>query len=196
MNRPSATGSPPRQGGDTIETKECNEMLDSSQVLFRRRAVLLNAVLVFGGVALATRAAKAADAAPVAEPALSASITADAAPIVKTIAELGVELVGVRLSASDFLIDLRYRVKDIAKAQSLLERKVQPVLVNEATGDRYYIPQVPKIGALRQSATAKQPAQLDRVYFMLFANPDRKLRSGEKVTLYAGDSVVRDLVVQ
>jgi hypothetical protein len=176
--------------------KECNEMLDSSQVLFRRRAVLLNAVLVLGGVALTSRAAKAADAAPVAEPAASASTTADAAPIVKTIAELGVELVGVRLSASDFFIDLRYRVKDIAKAQSLLERKVQAVLVNDATGDRYYIPQVPKIGSLRQSATAKQPAQLDRVYFMLFANPDRKLRSGEKVTLYAGDSVVKGLLVQ
>lgn len=171
-------------------------MLDSSQVLFRRRAVLLNTVLVLGGVALATRAAKAADAAPVAEPGASASTTADRAPIVKTIAELGVELVGVRLSASDFFIDLRYRVKDIAKAQSLLERKLQPVLVNEATGDRYYIPQVPKIGSLRQSATAKQPAQLDRVYFMLFANPDRKLRSGEKVTLYAGDSVVKGLLVQ
>jgi hypothetical protein len=31
---------------------------------------------------------------------------------------------------------------------------------------------------------------------MLFANPDRKLKAGEKVTLYAGDSVVKDIVVQ
>jgi len=119
-----------------------------------------------------------------------------AAPAARAIDDLGVELVGVRLSAADFLIDLRYRVKDVAKAQPLLERKVQPVLVNEATGDRYYIPQVPKVGSLRQSATAKQPAQLDKVYFMLFANPDRKLRVGEKVTLYAGDSVLKDLLVQ
>lgn len=110
--------------------------------------------------------------------------------------DLGVELVGVRLSGADFLIDVRYRVKDVAKAQALLERKVHPVLVNEATGERYYVPQAPKLGPLRQSATAKQPVQLDKVYFMLFANPDRKLRSGEKVTLHAGESTVQGLVVQ
>ena len=110
--------------------------------------------------------------------------------------DLGVELVGIRLSGADFLIDVRYRVKDVAKAQALMERKVHPVLVNEATGDRYYVPQAPKLGQLRQSATAKQPVQLDKVYFMLFANPDRKLRSGEKVTLHAGESTVKGLVVQ
>jgi hypothetical protein len=115
---------------------------------------------------------------------------------VQRLEDLGVELVGVRLSGADFLIDVRYRVKDVVKAQALLERKVHPVLVNEATGDRYYVPQAPKLGSLRQSATAKQPAQLDKTYFMLFANPDRKLRSGEKVTLHAGESTVKGLLVQ
>ncbi len=120
---------------------------------------------------------------------------AAAAPV-QRLEDLGVELVGVRLSGADFLIDVRYRVKDVAKAQALMERRVHPVLVNEATGERYYVPQAPKLGALRQSATAKQPVQLDKVYFMLFANPDRKLRSGEKVTLHAGESTVKGLVVQ
>ena len=120
---------------------------------------------------------------------------AAAAPV-QRLEDLGVELVGVRLSGADFLIDVRYRVKDVAKAQALMERKVHPVLVNEATGERYYVPQAPKLGSLRQSATAKQPVQLDKVYFMLFANPDRKLRSGEKVTLHAGESTVKGLVVQ
>ncbi len=58
------------------------------------------------------------------------------------------------------------------------------------------MPQAPKLGGLRQSATAKQPVQLDKIYFMLFANPDRKLRSGEKVTLHAGESTVKGLLVQ
>ena len=121
---------------------------------------------------------------------------ASSAPMATPLSALGVELVGIRLSGADFLIDVRYRVKDVAKAQALMERKVHPVLVNEATGDRYYVPQAPKLGQLRQSATAKQPVQLDKVYFMLFANPDRKLRSGEKVTLHAGESTVRGLLVQ
>ena len=114
----------------------------------------------------------------------------------RSIDELGVDLMMVRLDASEFLIDLRYRIKDTAKAQPLLEQKVKPVLVNEATGDRFYIPQVPKVGSLRQSATAKQPAIAGRTYFMLFANPDRRLKVGERVTLYAGDSVIKDIVVR
>lgn len=156
------------------------------------------ALLATGAVAVAiagtatVRAADApADAVPTPGPASPAALTAPQAST-----DLGVELIGVQLSASDFLIDLRYRVKDVSRAQSLLERKVQAVLVNETTGDRFYVPQVPKVGALKQSATSKQPAQLDRVYFMLFANPDRKLKAGEKVTLYAGDTVVKDLVVR
>lgn len=150
---------------------------------------------------LAVDAATAVDAAAVLPTPAQAGAGHTLAPPLPAVAlraidDLGVELMAVRLAASDFLIDLRYRVKDVAKAQALLERKVQPVLVNEATGDRYYVPKPPKVGALKQSATSKQPAIVDRVYFMLFANPDRKLKSGEKVTLHAGESVVRDIVVQ
>jgi hypothetical protein len=161
-------------------------MVDAPQPMRRRRVLAGAAAWLVAGVA------HSADevAATAVEPAASS------AAVVHRIEDFGVELVGVRLSGADFLIDLRYRVKDVAKAQALLEKKVQPVLVNEATGDRFYIPQVPKVGALRQSATSKQPAQLDKVYFMLFANPDRKLRVGEKVTLHAGDSTVKGLVVQ
>lgn len=148
------------------------------------------------GLAWACVASVSAAAGPVAPAAPAAPAASASAATVQRIEDFGVELIGVRLSGADFLIDLRYRVKDVAKAQALLERKIHPVLVNEATGDRFYIPQVPKIGSLRQSATAKQPAQLDKVYFMLFANPDRKLRVGEKVTLHAGDSMVKGLVVR
>ena len=80
--------------------------------------------------------------------AVPAPAAAASAPTVQRIEDFGVELVGVRLSGADFLIDVRYRVKDTAKAQALLERKIHPVLVNEATGDRFYIPQVPKVGSL------------------------------------------------
>lgn len=141
---------------------------------------------------LGAGAAAAADAAPVSPVAPSTPPASAALPL----DSLGVELVGVSLSAADFLIDLRYRVKNPALAQALLDRKVQPVLVNESTGDRFYVPSAPKVGALRQTSGNKQLVQIDRVYFMLFANPDRKLKAGEKVTLYAGDSIVRDIVIK
>lgn len=153
-----------------------------------RRHLWLAAAALLTAQTMAVRAAEPGDAAQPAAPAASAASL--------RMEDFGVELVGVRLSGADFLIDVRYRVKDVGKAQALLERKIHPVLVNEATGDRFYIPQVPKVGTLRQSATSKQPAQLDKVYFMLFANPDRKLRAGEKVTLHAGESTVRDLLVR
>jgi len=175
----------------------------------RRRVIVATLGLASGAAALTHRVARADDAPPVAADKLPAPAETSAAtsaatslprPVpavaLRSIDGLGVELMAIRLAASDFLIDFRYRVKDVAKAQPLLEQKVQPVLVNEATGDRYYVPKAPKVGALKQSATAKQPAIVDRVYFMLFANPDRKLKAGEKVTLYAGESVVRDIVVQ
>jgi len=165
-------------------------MVESMPLFSRRRLVAASVGLLGTGAAwFASHVQAAGTAAPAA---VSEPATAPPRPI----GELGVELTAVRLAASDFLIDLRYRVKDAAKAQPLLERKLHPVLVNEATGDRFYVPQAPKVGELRQSATSKQPAVVDRVYFMLFANPDRKLKSGERVTLYAGDSVVKDLVVQ
>lgn len=168
----------------------------------RRRVLAASVCLASGAAALSARTVLAAELAPAAEAVPAGANAATSLPrpqpavALRSIDGLGVELMAIRLAASDFLIDFRYRVKDVAKAQPLLELKVQPVLVNEVTGDRYYVPKAPKVGSLKQSATAKQPAIVDRVYFMLFANPDRKLKAGEKVTLYAGESVVKDIVVQ
>lgn len=100
--------------------------------------------------------------------------------------QFGVRLSGVRLTANGYVIDLRYRVLDPVKAQPLLDRKVRPVLVDEATGNRFYVPVPPTVGALRQVSRNKV-IHTDRDYFMLFANPDRKLQAGSRVTLYVGD---------
>lgn len=158
--------------------------------MIHRRAFLTTTAASLAGAAVAARAA--AQPVPPTPPAAASAAAGPALPL----PDLGVELVGVRLSGADFLIDLRYRIKDVSKAQPVVDRKVNPVLVNEATGDRYYVPQSPKIGQLRQTATSKQPAELGKVYFMLFANPDRRLKSGETVTLYVGDTVVKGIVVQ
>lgn len=163
-----------------------------------RRTFGLCGAAALGVLAARARAATVPEQLQAAQAAAAASQPgrAEAPQPLRSIDELGIDLMMVRLDASDFLIDVRYRVKDVAKAQSLLERKISPVLVNEATGDRYYIPQTPKVGALRQSATTRQPAIVGRVYFMLFANPDRRLKAGERVTLHAGDSIIQDIVVR
>lgn len=109
--------------------------------------------------------------------------------------QFGVQLKGVRLTANGYIVDVRYRVLDPVKAQPLLDRKVRPTLVDEATGDRFYVPTPPIIGALRQT-TRNKTVHTDRDYFMLFANPNRKLQAGSKVTLYVGDQRFGNLLVE
>lgn len=108
--------------------------------------------------------------------------------------EFGVEVLGVHLSAADFVIDVRYKVIDPARATPLLDRQVHPVLVDEKTGTRYYVPNPPIVGALRQTNRGA-PIALNKVYFMMFANPDRRLKAGDAVALYLGDRRFGDLVV-
>lgn len=111
---------------------------------------------------------------------------ADTKPAVWVSETFGVEVHGARLSASGYVIDLRYRVLDADKARPLLDRKVLPVLVDETTGERFYIPQPPVVGALRQTSRNNAIA-LGKNYFMIFANPDQRIKAGQTLALYIGD---------
>jgi hypothetical protein len=75
-------------------------------------------------------------------------------------------------------------VVDVEKARPLFERKVRPVLLDEATGARVGVPDTPKLGQLRTSSTRQVKA--GRTYSILFANPGRMLERGAHVTLLAG----------
>jgi hypothetical protein len=114
------------------------------------------------------------------------------APGIRTTAPLfrsdtyGVEVTGAHLSASGYVVDVRYRVLNAAKAAPLLDKKVRPVIINETNGERFYVPQPPIIGSLRQTSRNNNVI-VGKVYFMLFANPDKRLKPGDKVTMYVGD---------
>ena len=155
----------------------------------------LCALLVAAAVAAAGRAT--APAPEVAAPATPAAATADSATTTAgmVVDAYGVKLMGVRLSGNGYLVDVRYQVLDAAKAQPLLDRSVRPVLIDEATGNRFYVPTPPIVGALRQTARNKV-IHTDRTYFMLFANPDRRLQPGSSVTLYVGDQKFANLRVE
>ena len=102
----------------------------------------------------------------------------------------GIEFIDTRLSAAGSVVDLRYRVLDPDKAAPLLDRKIRPVLVHLESGRRYYVPQPPIVGALRQTTRGNQMPQPGRTYFMLFANPDRVLKTGDTLALFVGDQRV------
>jgi hypothetical protein len=105
----------------------------------------------------------------------------------------GIEVLGVRRSAAGYMLDFRYRVVDPEKALPLMNRSANACLVDQATGLTSYVPAPPKVGALRQTSAVPHAS---RTYFVIFANPGRRIAAGNKVTVKIGECVLEDLVVQ
>ncbi len=107
--------------------------------------------------------------------------------------ELGVEIVAVRMSAANTMLDLRYRVLDPAKAKPLMDPAVPISLIDQGTGAAGEVPVDEQVGALRQSGHQIRPGQ---VLAALFGNPGGAVRKGSKVNLRLGDLEVTGLTIQ
>jgi hypothetical protein len=105
----------------------------------------------------------------------------------------GIKVLVIRRSATGYMLDFRYRIIDPDKASLLVKRNSRPYLIDQASGAKFMVPSAPKIGALRQ--TSVKP-YADRNYFILFANPGKFVKPGNKVTVVIGDFRVTDLVVE
>ncbi len=108
-----------------------------------------------------------------------------ATPPPAAVEDPGIRVESLRLTAADYMLDLRYRVTDPERAAAFFSRKTELQLVDPVSGARLAVPNTPKLGRLRQVARKDMP---DRSYFMLFANPGRYLKAGSQVTLVAGDT--------
>ncbi|MFZ5998472.1 MAG: hypothetical protein ACOYW7_13460 [Nitrospirota bacterium] len=104
----------------------------------------------------------------------------------------GVKVLGLRQSANGYMLDFRYRVLDPEKAAPLFDRKVKPLLIDQATGAKFAVPEPPKVGALRNT---RKPVA-NKNYFVIFANPAQYVKKGNKVTVVIGDFRVENLVVE
>lgn len=96
----------------------------------------------------------------------------------------GVEVLAVRSTADGYMLDFRYRVTDAGKAAPLLDRRNKAHLLVEKSNARLEVPVSPKIGALRQTS---RHVKEGRNYFMLFANPSRHVKPGDRVRVVIGD---------
>jgi len=104
----------------------------------------------------------------------------------------GVEVLSIRLTANNYMLDFRYRVLDTEKASPLFTWKVKPYLIDQASGAKFLVPSPPKVGSLR--STRKPEA--NRNYFMMFANPAQFIQKGNRVTVVIGDFKAENLVVE
>jgi len=112
---------------------------------------------------------------------------------IRSYPELGIEVLGVRLTAANYMIDVRYRVVDSEKAIPWMNRRAKTYLVDEASGARFFSPSPPKVGPLRQ--TSRKPLA-GRSYFMMFANPGGFVKRGAKVSVVVGEIRLEHLILE
>src|ERR1700687_3745908 len=74
----------------------------------------------------------------------------------------GVDILGVEVVSSGFMLRFSYRVLDAKKAKALNDKKLTPYLFDQGTGTKLEIPTMEKVGQLRQTATPED----GRVYWM------------------------------
>lgn len=106
----------------------------------------------------------------------------------------GVELLGMRLTSAGYMLDFRFRVLDADKALPLFDHRIKPHIVAERSNIKLPVPMAPKVGAFRPTNRGKN-IKADKTYYMIFGNPDRHVKVGEKVTVVIGDFKVEHLKV-
>lgn len=106
----------------------------------------------------------------------------------------GVQLLSLRLSAGDYMMDFRFRVLDADKAAVFFDQRIKPYVLVERSSAKLPVPMATKVGALRPTNRGKN-IRANRNYYMMFANPDRHVQRGGKATLVIGDFRVEHLTV-
>jgi len=114
----------------------------------------------------------------------------------RMVASLGIMVSGLRLSSVGYMLDFRYRVIDPEKATALMDSKIKPYLLVEATGAKLQIPNTPKLGLLRQRPRNNAMLKKDHEYFIIFSNLGRRLQSGDKVSVVVGETKIENLSVE
>ena len=101
--------------------------------------------------------------------------------------EFGIRVRLIGVTAGGGLIDLRYKIVDLAKALPLLgSHETMPELVDEASGKRLVAPE----GMMHHGDLE------ERVYFMHYPNGGNKIKPGSLVSVVMGDITVEGIAAQ
>jgi hypothetical protein len=104
----------------------------------------------------------------------------------------GVGELRVKVAESGELIRFNYRVLDPEKAVALNDKKAEPKLYDAQAGVVLAVPQMEKIGKLRQSSAPKA----GMTYWMAFANPTLVVKPGHRVDVVIGSFHANGLLVE
>jgi len=104
----------------------------------------------------------------------------------------GVGELRVKAAESGELIRFNYRVLDPDKAAALNDKKAEPKLYDAQARVILAVPQMEKVGKLRQSSTPKA----GMTYWMAFANPTLVVKPGHRVDVVIGSFHANGLLVE
>lgn len=105
----------------------------------------------------------------------------------------GIRVEHVRSVNSGLLLDVRYRIVDPELAGKALGRGSEIYLKDLATGRKLPVPNMPKVGKLRQLPVKGEES---RVYWMLFNNAGGSVKPGDRVALFISGEQVSENTVE
>jgi hypothetical protein len=103
----------------------------------------------------------------------------------------GVDSLSVKSVESGQIVRFAYRVLDPAKAKMLNDKKNEPYLECPRARVKLVIPQMPKVGKLRQTNTPEE----GKSYWMGFSNKGGFVRKGDRVNVVIGQFRADGLIV-
>ncbi|MCU7811942.1 MAG: hypothetical protein KZQ77_12015 [Candidatus Thiodiazotropha sp. (ex Notomyrtea botanica)] len=130
---------------------------------------------------------------PVAQP-MKAPSPIDSEQSKKIMEERGVEILSLQMTAAGYMMDFRFRVLDVEKAKIFFDQKVKPYLHVSKSNAKLPVPMAAKVGAFRATDRGKN-IKPNKIYYIVFGNPDAHVKRGEKVTLVLGDYKIEDMTV-
>ena len=104
----------------------------------------------------------------------------------------GVDELHVKVAETGEIIRFNYRVLDPQKAAALNDKKAHPEMLDIQAGVKLVVPQMDKIGQLRQSSAPKA----GMTYWMAFSNPTRVVKRGHRVDVVIGSFRAENLIVE
>jgi hypothetical protein len=104
----------------------------------------------------------------------------------------GIDVIGVRLVSTDWMLEFKFRVLDSDKAAPLLDEHAKPYLLDDTSGARLGVPAMENVGELRQHTTPDP----NRIYFMIFGNANKIVPRGGHVSVVIGQFQASSLPVQ
>lgn len=103
----------------------------------------------------------------------------------------GIKPLMIRLTGAEHFLDFRYVVVDAEKAKSIMHKKKKTFLKDQETGEIYNATMAKT--AMRGAATHPKAG---KQYFILFANADKTVKRGQKVTVIIDEMKVENLKVE